>query len=153
MITPIVNGYLPLFIMPSRLRVVPYFSSRIVEGAKRERAWKSPHSRKARRVVASSRVGWFSRVLAFRSLYYPWGKMGTTRSLIAWYNTPCLPPPLPFPPKKNISIDCNFSLGDCNIRKKMEWIGNSRCRLRGQEKVSTRTFLKALSLACRLEIR
>ena len=24
---------------------------------------------------------WFSRALAFRSLYYPWGKMGTTRSL------------------------------------------------------------------------
>ena len=29
----------------------------------------------------SSRVGWFSRALAFRSLYYPWGKVGTTRSL------------------------------------------------------------------------
>ena len=29
-----------------------------------------------------SRVGWFSRALAFRSLYYPWGKMRTTRSLI-----------------------------------------------------------------------
>ena len=29
-----------------RLRVVPHFSSRIVEGAKRERAWKSPHARK-----------------------------------------------------------------------------------------------------------
>ena len=27
-------------------------------------------------------VGWFSRALAFRSLYYPWAKMGTTRSLI-----------------------------------------------------------------------
>ena len=27
-----------------------------------------------------SRVGWFSRALAFRSLYYPWGKMETTRS-------------------------------------------------------------------------
>ena len=25
-------------------------------------------------------VGWFSRALAFRPLYYPWGKMGTTRS-------------------------------------------------------------------------
>ena len=31
--------------------------------------------------VAFSRVGWFSRALAFRSLYYPRGKMGTTRSL------------------------------------------------------------------------
>ena len=28
-----------------------------------------------------SRVGWFSRALAFRSLYNPWEKMGTTRSL------------------------------------------------------------------------
>ena len=27
------------------------------------------------------RVGWFSRALAFRLLYYPWGKMGTTCSL------------------------------------------------------------------------
>ena len=27
------------------------------------------------------RVGWFSRALAFRLLYYPWGKMGTTGSL------------------------------------------------------------------------
>ena len=26
--------------------------------------------------VTFSRVGWFSRALAFRSLYYPWGKMG-----------------------------------------------------------------------------
>ena len=31
-----------------RLRVVPHFSSGIVERAKRERAWKSPHARKAR---------------------------------------------------------------------------------------------------------
>ena len=30
---------------------------------------------------ASQSVGWFSRALAFRSLYYPWGKMGTTHSL------------------------------------------------------------------------
>ena len=28
-----------------------------------------------------SRVGWFSSALAFRSLYYPWGKLETTRSL------------------------------------------------------------------------
>ena len=39
------------------LSVVPYFSL-------------SP------RRVALSCVGWFSQVLAFRSLYYPWGKMG-----------------------------------------------------------------------------
>ena len=87
-----------------RLRVVPHFSSGIVERAKRERAWKSPHARKGdtrrreRKMrdyrqspsfwttyahfslspprVAFSRVGWFSRALAFRSLYYTWGKMG-----------------------------------------------------------------------------
>ena len=105
----------------ARLRVVPHFSSGIVERAKRERAWKSPHARKGdtwrgERMdvlnwfgrgyelhtpksvgregskawalsvvphfslspprVALSRVGWFSRALAIRSLYYPWGKMG-----------------------------------------------------------------------------
>ena len=67
----------------SRLRVVPHFSSEIVKKAKRERAWKSPHATKARRgreslTAASrlSRVSWFSRALAFRSFYYPWGKMG-----------------------------------------------------------------------------
>ena len=43
-------------IFDNRLRVVPHFSSGIVERAKR--------------------VGWFSRALAFRTLYYPWGKMG-----------------------------------------------------------------------------
>ena len=38
----------------------------------------SPFNASASRL---SRVGWFSRALAFHSLYYPWGKMGTTRSL------------------------------------------------------------------------
>ena len=32
-----------------RLQVVPHLSSGIIEQAKRERAWKSPHARKARR--------------------------------------------------------------------------------------------------------
>ena len=32
--------------------------------------------RKEKARVAFSRVGWFSQALAFRSLYYPWGKMG-----------------------------------------------------------------------------
>ena len=63
-----------------RLREVPHLSSGIVERAKRERPWKSPHARKGdtRHPTAShlSRVGWFSRALAFRSLYYPWGQMG-----------------------------------------------------------------------------
>ena len=55
-----------------RLRVV-HFSSGIVERKERERPWKSPHARKG---DTRSRVGWFSRALVFRSLYYPWGKMG-----------------------------------------------------------------------------
>ena len=81
-------------ILFSRLRVVSHFSSGIVERAKHERAWKSPHARKGdmrrgerkmKKVknfslslprVAFSRVGWFLRALAFRSLYYPWGQMG-----------------------------------------------------------------------------
>ena len=41
----------------ARLRVVPYFSSGIVERAKRERAWKSPHARR----VAFSRGLIFTR--------------------------------------------------------------------------------------------
>ena len=41
----------------------------------RERRDDSP-----RRVSPFSR-GWFSRALVFRSLYYPWGKMRTTRRL------------------------------------------------------------------------
>ena len=70
----------------ARLQVVPHFSSGIIEQAKREHAWKSPHVRKgdmwrgerkmrvphfylAPSRVAFSRVGWFSRALAFRSLY------------------------------------------------------------------------------------
>ena len=62
-----------------RLRVVPHLSSGIGERAKRERAWKSPHARKSDtpHPTASrlSRVGWFSRALAFRSLCYPWGQV------------------------------------------------------------------------------
>ena len=59
------------------LQVLPIFSSGIVQPAKRQRAWKSPHTRKARRggerekffslAAASrlSRAGWFSRALAW----------------------------------------------------------------------------------------
>ena len=50
----------------------PHFPSGIVERAKRERTWKSPHT-----AVRRSRLSF----LAFRSLYYPWITMGTTRSL------------------------------------------------------------------------
>ena len=35
-----------VYLKPSRLRVVPHFSSGIVEPAKCEHAWKSPHARK-----------------------------------------------------------------------------------------------------------
>ena len=37
---------------------------------------KVPHFSLSPLRVAFSRMGWFSRALAFRSLYYPWGKMG-----------------------------------------------------------------------------
>ena len=59
------------------LQVLPIFFSGIAEPAKRQRAWKSPHTRKARRggerekffsLAAASRlprVGWFSRALAW----------------------------------------------------------------------------------------
>ena len=65
------------------------FSSGKGERAKRERLWKSPHEKEETRWGEKNdhstsrlfRVGWFSRALAFRSLYHPWGKMGTTRGL------------------------------------------------------------------------
>ena len=74
-----------------RLQIVPHFSSGIVERAKRECAWKSPHARKARSGgerekwfkffslslshVTFSHMGWFSHALAFHSLCYPRGQM------------------------------------------------------------------------------
>ena len=67
----IVDGPLNRAVRP---RVVPNFSSGMLERAQRERAWKSPHA--ACRLFSR---GWFSSALALRSLYYPWGKMGTTR--------------------------------------------------------------------------
>ena len=53
----------------------PNFFSGIVERAKRELAWKSPHG------VSPFPLGWFSRELTFLSLYYPLGKMRTTSGL------------------------------------------------------------------------
>ena len=76
--TPFIN-YACRFQDKDRLQVVPHFSSGIVGRVKYERAWKSPHARKAilpAAHVVFSHVGWFSRALAFHSLYYPWGKMG-----------------------------------------------------------------------------
>ena len=39
-----------------RLRVVPHFSSGIIERAKRERPWKSPHARKGGVILTRARV-------------------------------------------------------------------------------------------------
>ena len=75
----------------SRLRVVRHFFWGIVERAKRERAWKSPTRERRDAAFFSlpaasrlSRLGWYSRALAFRSLArstIPEEKWGTTRSL------------------------------------------------------------------------
>ena len=43
--------------LKTRLRVVPHFSSGIVERAKRERTWKSPHARKASTVGREKNEG------------------------------------------------------------------------------------------------
>ena len=73
----------------TRLWVVPEFSSRIVERAKRERTGKSPHARKATRgtflsphLVTPFCVEWFSRALSFRSIFYPWGKWDYSWSIL-----------------------------------------------------------------------
>ena len=78
-----------------RLRVVPDFSSGIVERAKRERAWKSPHARKGdtrrgerkmiflspRRVSPFLAWGDFHARSRFARSTIPEEKWGTTRSL------------------------------------------------------------------------
>ena len=73
----------------NRLRVVPHFSSGIVERAKRERAWKSPHARKGdtqrgeRKMSVSPFLAWgdfHARSRLARSPI-PEEKWGTTRSL------------------------------------------------------------------------
>ena len=71
-----------------RLRVVPHFSSGIVEQAKRERAWKSPHARKGdtrRGESVSPFLAWgdvHSRS-CFACSTIPEEKWGTTRSLVS----------------------------------------------------------------------
>ena len=70
-----------LWLKGFRLRVVPHFSSGIVERAKCERAWKSPHARKGDVFLSPRGVSPFLawgdfHALAFRSLCYPWEKMG-----------------------------------------------------------------------------
>ena len=72
-----------------RLGVVPHFSEGIVERAKRERAWKSPHARKGDAVFFSPRcvspfLAWvdFHVRSRFVRSTIPEEKWGTTRSLI-----------------------------------------------------------------------
>ena len=68
----------------SRLRVVPHFSSGIVERAKRERAWKSPHARKGDTRREEKKIpawGDFHARSRFAFSTIPEEKWGTARSL------------------------------------------------------------------------
>ena len=78
-------------IFDNRLRVVPHFSSGIVERAKRERAWKSPLARNGdtrliflspRRVSPFLAWGDFHARSRFARSTIPEEKWGTTRTLI-----------------------------------------------------------------------
>ena len=75
-----------------RLRVVPHFSSGIVERAKRERSGKSPHVRKGdtRRVSPFLAWGDFHARSRFARSTIPEEKWGTTRSLHRFRFSPCL---------------------------------------------------------------
>ena len=64
----------PSIVAEARLRVVPHFSSEIVEQAKRERAWKSPHARKGdtlreRFIFWVSAFSHFSRSIALSAVW------------------------------------------------------------------------------------
>ena len=74
--TAVSSGYVSV-----RLRVVPHFSSGIVERVKHERAWKSPHARRARRVLPFLAWGDFNARSRFAPSTIPEEKWGTTRSL------------------------------------------------------------------------
>ena len=66
----------------SRLQVVPHFFLKDSRASETRARVKITHARKSATRenlpprFAFSRVGWFSRALAFRPLYYPWGKIG-----------------------------------------------------------------------------
>ena len=66
-----------------RLRVVPHFSSGIVERAKRERAWKSTTATRGGRQNVSPFLAWvdFHARTRFARSTTPEEKWGTTRSL------------------------------------------------------------------------
>ena len=66
----------------SRLRVVSHFSSGILERAKRKRACKSPHTRKARRGGPFLAWGDFHARSPFARSTIPEDKWGKTRSLV-----------------------------------------------------------------------
>ena len=71
------------------LRVVSHFSSGIVERAKRERAWKSPHECKGvspRRVSPFLACGEFHARSRFARSTIPEEKWGTTRSLACYFH-------------------------------------------------------------------
>ena len=74
--TAVFSGYVSV-----RLRVVPHFSSGIVERVKRERAWKSPHARRARRVLPFLAWGDFHARSRLAPSTIPEEKWGTTGSL------------------------------------------------------------------------
>ena len=67
----------------ARLRVVPHFSSGIVERTKRERAWKSPRARKGDTRIAFFAWGDFQARSRFARSTIPEEKWGTTRSLVS----------------------------------------------------------------------
>ena len=94
-----------------RLRVVPHFSSGIVQRAKRELAWKSPHARKGdTRVSLCLAWGDFHARSRFARSIIPEEKWGTTRSLqellfVVWHHW-CSSQGL----KLNNFINFNFTL-------------------------------------------
>ena len=65
----------------ARLRVVPHLSSGILERAKRERAWKSPHTRSPRRVSPFLAWGDFHARSRFARSTISEDKWRTTRTL------------------------------------------------------------------------
>ena len=66
------------FSLTIRLRVVLHFSSGIVERAKRERVWKSPHTRKGVSLALLS----LRKNGGLLVVYTPWARWINTRSLL-----------------------------------------------------------------------
>ena len=65
--------------MRSRVKITPHEKRRHKKRRERKEAlFVVPHFSLSLPRVAFSHMGWFSRLLAFHSLYYPWRKMGTS---------------------------------------------------------------------------